>query len=153
MEAPIKINVNVIVRHPSGMALKSTPDERDDKGNVTKEGEDMTVADVLVTTALQPSPPNKTYTPRQQVIRYQLALDAWKAKENLEDPTMYVSQRALKEIEDDLSRIYTPVVGGQILLMLGYVLPEEDEDPEPPRASEDLQRKLRPGPALARSQK
>ena len=146
----MKIDVRTVMRHPNGKPLKATPDELDDKGNVVKEGEPMTVANVLVHVALQPSPPNKVYTSREQIMRYCLALDAFKASENNDDPEMYVNYKAVALVEDDLNRIYSSVVAGQLLLLLGYEIDAEGEVVPPAGARAPPPVTERP---LARAQK
>lgn len=123
----MKIDTRFIMRHPNGVALMSSPDEKDKDGKVTVKGEPMTVGDILVHVALQPGQPNKPYTSREQVMRYTLALNATKAKENAENGELYISRKMIKVIEDDLNRIYTPVAAGQLLVLMGYQ-PEDDEE-------------------------
>src|SRR5215468_4301685 len=118
----MKINVNAPLKTPDGSPVWLNPPQFDKAGTLVKDGEPMHLHDVLIQVALQPSPQGKTYEPRQHVIRYALALDTWKAKENGGSGTINISRKVVQEVEGDLCRIFAPIVGGQALVLMGYTL-------------------------------
>jgi len=128
----MKVDVKTPIRALDGTQLFVGPDERDKEGKITKKAELMILADVLEAVALVPSRGNKTYNPNQQVMRWAMAIDVHKAREQ-KNSIVVISQKVIDEIKDDLSTIYAPIVGGQVLVMLGHkVPPDTSEPPEAP---------------------
>jgi hypothetical protein len=109
----MKLNVMTPICDLEGKPLKTNHRDAEDK----TQSVDMVLADVLIQVSLMSAAPNKPYTPKQQIMRYNLALDAHKAR-SIEGHIIKISAEVAAEIKDGISLMYTPIVAGQVLPML-----------------------------------
>jgi len=118
----MKINVRAPLNTYDGSPVWLVPPQiNKENGEIVREGEPMHLYDVLIQVSLQPSASQKPYSQREQIIRFALGYDTWKAKEN-GSGVINISRKVLEVVQDDICRIYAPIVGGQVLTMMGYTL-------------------------------
>jgi hypothetical protein len=111
----MQLDVNTPINNLDGEPLKIGSVTDKDADKETKE-ETLTLGHILINAALTPSS-NKTYSGEEHVTRFQLALTAQKAR-TAKPSTIEVSAEAAAFIKGDISRVYAPLIAGQVLPML-----------------------------------
>lgn len=131
----IEINVNKILYQldgetplysaPPQFAKKKLEGSEEETQVLVQEGIPMRLGDILISCAFAPPLPSqmggRDRTSNENLIRWALAADIHKARENLEAPILFLHPLALKEIEPELNRMFSTVAAGQVLAMLGIV--------------------------------
>lgn len=117
----MKLNVLTVLTGVEGHPLPITDQQgRPVLDAETKAPINMVLADVLINAVMSPPAPGKSYTPSQQIERYDLGIATHKARASCSAETadIEVSSAMAAALKDDICRMYAPVVAGQVLPML-----------------------------------
>lgn len=110
----MRINVTQVLNDLEGQPLISNPQETPDKHKP------WTVGTIMINCALGAPAQNQSYTPEQQIERYQLALEVQNLlsarRDGLEDDQFInVTAEMAARLKLDVARSFAPIVGGQVL--------------------------------------
>jgi hypothetical protein len=103
----MQIDVSQTINNFDGTPFPLNPGDPD--------GPKMTFADVMITALMAQAVPPRTYTPSQHVLRYDKAMEVYRAQHSPNDNSnVEISAEVAAMIKEDIARIYGPMVVGQL---------------------------------------